>query len=158
MIKLLALDLDGTLLDTLPDIASSGNAMLLAMGRQPVSLETVRGFIGDGIAVLAKRLLTGRMDGEPETELFRRALAAFEEHYSTHLSVATRPFDRVDEAHQLEDIATQFAALNVVDGVLTGAGAGYRARFDRDGVQFVPALGEAAPTEQPTQPSMKGSP
>jgi hypothetical protein len=54
-------------------------------------------------------------------------------------------------APRLEDVATQFAALNVVDGVLTGAGAGYRARFDSDGVQFVPALGEAAPTEQPVQ-------
>ena len=54
-------------------------------------------------------------------------------------------------APRLEDVTPQFAALNVVDGVLTGAGAGYRARFDRDGVQFVPALGEAAPTEQPVQ-------
>ena len=54
-------------------------------------------------------------------------------------------------APRFEDVATQFAALNVVDGVLTGAGAGYRARFDRDGVQFVPALGEQAPTEQPVQ-------
>ena len=54
-------------------------------------------------------------------------------------------------APRLADVVPQFAALNVVDGVLTGAGAGYRARFDRDGVQFVPALGEAAPTEQPVQ-------
>lgn len=96
-IRGVAFDLDGTLLDTLPDIASSGNAMLSAVGRRPVSQETVRGFIGDGVAVLAKRLLTGHMDGEPERELFRRALAAFEEHYSAHLSVATRPFDRVAE-------------------------------------------------------------
>jgi hypothetical protein len=54
-------------------------------------------------------------------------------------------------APRLADVVPQFAALNVVDGVLTGAGAGYRARFDRDGLQFVPALGEAAPTEQPVQ-------
>lgn len=61
------------------------------------------------------------------------------------------PTDLGRNAPRLADVEARFAALNVVDGVLTGAGAGYRARFDRHGVQFVPALGEAAPTEQPVQ-------
>lgn len=42
-----------------------------------------------------------------------------------------------------------FAALQVVDGELVGAGADYRARFDRHGAHFTPALGETAPREFP---------
>lgn len=43
----------------------------------------------------------------------------------------------------------QFAALQELDGELVGAGRDYRARFDAAGAQFVPACGEAAPTEYP---------
>ena len=90
-------DLDGTLLDTLPDIAAAGNVMLAALGRPVVDEDVVRGFIGDGVAMLTKRLLTGRHDGEPEPELFEQALHVFESHYAAHVSVHSRPFPGVAE-------------------------------------------------------------
>jgi phosphoglycolate phosphatase len=88
-------DLDGTLLDTLPDIAAAGNVMLASLGQPPVEEEVVRGFIGDGVAILTKRLLTGRHDGEPEAALFERALHRFETHYAANVSVHSRPFPGV---------------------------------------------------------------
>jgi phosphoglycolate phosphatase len=91
-----AFDLDGTLLDTLPDIAEAGNRMLMDLGRAAVSLDTVRGFVGNGIPKLTKRLLTGELDGEPPSELFDRALGRFEAHYRDTLTLQTRPFPEVE--------------------------------------------------------------
>lgn len=92
-----ALDLDGTLLDTLPDIAVAAQRMLQHLGRAPVDERTVRSYIGNGIPRLTKRLLTGTRDGEPEPELFAQALRLFEENYSHALSERTRPFPGVAE-------------------------------------------------------------
>jgi phosphoglycolate phosphatase len=91
-IRAVAFDLDGTLLDTLPDIAAAADAMLVAQGRAPVGAAVVRGFIGEGIATLVKRLLTGEIDGEPDPAVLEPALAQFFEGYFAHLSVHTRPF------------------------------------------------------------------
>ena len=48
--------------------------MLATLGRAPVGEAIVRSYIGNGIARLTKRLLTGTMDGEPPVALFEHAL------------------------------------------------------------------------------------
>jgi phosphoglycolate phosphatase len=96
-VRAVAFDLDGTLLDTLPDIAAAGERMLEQLGRPPAGEQTVRSYIGDGIPRLTKRLLTGTLDGEPPPELFQRALGLFEENYRATLSVRTRLFTGVEE-------------------------------------------------------------
>lgn len=53
-------DLDGTLLDSLPDIQAAVNRMLVAEGLEPLSAATVRGFIGDGLPVLVSRVMAAR--------------------------------------------------------------------------------------------------
>ena len=90
-----AIDLDGTLLDTLPDIAEAADRMLTEMGRSPVGPEIVRGYIGEGIPRLTKRLLTGLPDGEPEPASFEVALEAFERHYRDTFTRCSRPFPGV---------------------------------------------------------------
>lgn len=97
-IRAVGFDLDGTLLDTLPDIAAAANAMLRDIGRPVVAADVVRGYIGDGIGRLTKRLLTGSMDAEPEEGLFATALAAFERHYFAGVSRLTKPFPGVVDA------------------------------------------------------------
>ena len=94
-ISAIAFDLDGTLIDTLPDLAGAGNRMLQAVHKSPVSESQVRDFIGDGIGVLTKRLLTGQMDGEPDADLFETALDAFKRAYAAELCVRSRPYDGV---------------------------------------------------------------
>ncbi len=96
-VKAAAFDLDGTLLDTLPDIAEAARRMLADLGRPDASPEAVRRYIGDGIERLAKRLLTGRMDGDPPAEEFERARDLFERHYRDTLTQRTRPFPGVEE-------------------------------------------------------------
>jgi phosphoglycolate phosphatase len=95
--RAVAFDLDGTLLDTLPDIAAAAQRMLEQLGRAPVDQSTVRGYIGNGIARLTKRLLTGTMEGEPQAELFAQALTLFEQNYRDTLTKRTRPYPGVEE-------------------------------------------------------------
>ena len=96
-VRAAAFDLDGTLLDTLPDIAEAARRMLADVGRPEVGAKAVRRYVGDGIQRLAKRLLTQEMDGEPPAGELERALDRFEHHYRDTLTQRTRPFPGVED-------------------------------------------------------------
>jgi phosphoglycolate phosphatase len=96
-VRAVAFDLDGTLLDTLPDIADAADRMLADLGRAPVGQKVVRSYIGNGIARLTKRLLTGEMQGEPPEDVFARAHELFESHYRITLTLRTRPYPGVED-------------------------------------------------------------
>lgn len=85
-------DLDGTLIDTAPDIAQAANAMLAALHRPPCDEQAVKGWIGDGIGRLIKRVLTGQRDGEPDAELFAAAQTIFDERYEAVVAARSRPY------------------------------------------------------------------
>lgn len=76
------IDLDGTLLDTVADLAAATNAMLAELGRRQLSLEAVAAYVGKGAEVLVHRALTDSLDGRAEAALAQRALAAFMRHYA----------------------------------------------------------------------------
>jgi phosphoglycolate phosphatase len=92
-----ALDLDGTLLDTLPDIAEAAERMLREAGLPPAGQERVRDYIGNGIARLVKRLLTGTREGEPPAAEFEHALESFERHYRDTFLRSPVPFPGVEQ-------------------------------------------------------------
>ena len=71
MTRLAILDLDGTLLDTLDDLASSVNAALGAVGRPPRARSEIERFVGDGARTLLARAVA------PQHELLEPALAAW---------------------------------------------------------------------------------
>jgi len=81
--RLVMFDLDGTLIDSVPDLAVAVDNMLLKMGREPAGLESVREWVGNGAPVLVRRALAGGIDhsavddGEAEG-----ALEIFMEAYS----------------------------------------------------------------------------
>ena len=50
-------DLDGTLVHSTPTLAAAGNALLAGLGRAPLDVATVTGFVGHGVRVLVERLL-----------------------------------------------------------------------------------------------------
>lgn len=84
-------DLDGTLVDTAPDLTAAMNAALAEEGRPPVPLATVRAMVGRGARVLIERGLaaTGGPVGPERMELlFRRFL----DHYASHITATSRPF------------------------------------------------------------------
>lgn len=76
-------DLDGTLLDTVPDLHAAVNAMLRELGRAELSREAVASYVGRGIANLVKRALAASLevegDGVPPPQA---ALDAFRHHYA----------------------------------------------------------------------------
>ncbi|RME33575.1 MAG: phosphoglycolate phosphatase [Gammaproteobacteria bacterium] len=74
-------DLDGTLVDSVPDLACCIDRMLLELGLSPAGEEKVRQWVGDGAERLVARALTGELEGEPDPELFRRAFDLFSRCY-----------------------------------------------------------------------------
>jgi phosphoglycolate phosphatase len=88
-------DLDGTLLDTLPDLARAANLMLAETGLPQVEESTVRAYIGDGAVRLVKRVLTGDWEREPEQTLFDRAMPIFNRHYAEGVARQSCPFPGV---------------------------------------------------------------
>lgn len=96
-VKAVVIDLDGTLLNTAPDIAEAAQRMLRDLGMAPVGLEKIQSYIGNGIANLVKRALTGEMQGKPDDALFARALPLFEKHYDEVLHRETHPYMGVME-------------------------------------------------------------
>lgn len=76
--RLVMFDLDGTLIDSVPDLAAAVDRMLVELGRPAAGVEYVRDWVGNGARVLVRRALAGGLDhaavGEVETE---EALARF---------------------------------------------------------------------------------
>jgi len=74
-------DLDGTLVHSTPTLAATGNTVLAGLGRAPLDLATVTGFVGKGVRVLVQRMLaaSGGVPGDdvtPHLEHFRTLYAA----------------------------------------------------------------------------------
>lgn len=97
-VSAVAFDLDGTLVDTLPDLHEAANRTLRDLGLDAVAESAVRHYVGDGVDRLVKRLLTGAPDGEPPDAEFALARTRFREHYAAVLTRASQPFPGVAEA------------------------------------------------------------
>ena len=69
-VKAVVIDLDGTLLDTAPDLAEAANRMLAELQLPLIEETTLKTYIGNGVARLIKRVLTRDMDAEPDAALF----------------------------------------------------------------------------------------
>jgi phosphoglycolate phosphatase len=91
------IDLDGTLVDTVPDLAYSADVMMQRLGLPPRGEAAVRAWIGNGVERLVKRTLLGAVDGEPDVELFERAHPIFLEIYREHVCTYSKLFDGVSE-------------------------------------------------------------
>ncbi len=91
-VSLLIFDLDGTLVNTLEDIAASVNFTLQKLGRPVIPLESVRQYVGDGIEMLMSRALSGR------DELLANAVGIYRVHHSRNLVVRSRLYPAVADA------------------------------------------------------------
>jgi len=89
------IDLDGTLLDTVADLAAATNAMLADLGRAPLELATVAAYVGKGAAVLVHRALGGGLDARVSPAEFEPAMAAFLRHYERENGLRATPYDGV---------------------------------------------------------------
>ena len=92
-IKAVIWDLDGTLLNTLDDLAASVNAALAMNGMPLRSTEEVRAFVGNGI----RNLMIRAVPGGEANPAFDKALEDFIRHYGAHSRDRTRPYDGILE-------------------------------------------------------------
>lgn len=92
MVRTLLLDLDGTLVDTVPDLAAALNRLMESRGQAAFTLPETASMVGDGVSVLVGRAFAARGDVPDE-----RAVADFSADYGAHVADASRPYPGVPE-------------------------------------------------------------
>ncbi|MBV9924766.1 MAG: phosphoglycolate phosphatase [Acidobacteria bacterium] len=93
----LVFDLDGTLVDSREDLATSVNLALADAGRAPLARERVVGFVGEGVYKLLERSLAASLRRAPAPAEVEAGVRDFKRHYRTHLFERTRPYPGVVE-------------------------------------------------------------
>lgn len=94
---MILIDVDGTLVDSVPDLAYCVDAMMERLGRAPWGEARVRDWVGNGVERLVRRALTGTLDGEPEEAEFERAYPVFLDLYADNTSRRSRLYPGVRE-------------------------------------------------------------
>lgn len=108
-------DLDGTLLDTLQDLAASTNFALRQHGMPEHSIDDVRRFVGNGVRLLMERAVPGGA-ANPN---FEATFATFREHYMHHSLDTTRPYSGITET--LAELKERGCLLAVVSNKMMAA-------------------------------------
>ena len=95
------IDLDGTLMDTVPDLAAAANAMRGELGLPPLPAARIASYVGKGADVLIHRALADDLAGRVEAAALQRGRASFYRHYHAVNGRATVVFAGVPEALRL---------------------------------------------------------
>lgn len=111
-IRLVLFDLDGTLVDSVRDLAWCGNKMLCELELPQRDTEAARTWVGNGVERFVKRVLTDDMDAEPDEELFESGLDIFNRLYAEHVSDLSVVYPGANEA--LQRLATRDLRLACV--------------------------------------------
>ena len=90
-------DLDGTLVDTAPDLVATLNAVLAGEGLPPVAYEEARNMVGGGARVMIERGLAAQRRALPAAEI-DRLVRGFIDHYAAHIADNSRPFAGAEAA------------------------------------------------------------
>ena len=115
MYKTYIFDLDGTLLDTLQDLANSVNYALSRHGMATHTVDDVRRFVGNGVHLLMERAVP---DGT-ENPCFEAAFDTFRQHYMQHSLDTTRPYDGIPEV--LRELKRRGCRMAVVSNKMMAA-------------------------------------
>lgn len=118
MTHAIVFDLDGTLVDSAPDIHANANRMLADIGAAPLSLSEVTGFIGNGIPNLVRLVMAARAIPAEQEDRMQAAMLA---HYTAHPAELTAPFENVvdtlaalrDAGHRLGVCTNKYHAPSV---------------------------------------------
>ena len=109
MFNVYIFDLDGTLLDTLQDLANSVNYALRQHGMPEHSIVDIRRFVGNGVRLLMERAVP---DGARNPQ-FEAAFATFRQYYMQHSLDTTRPYDGIPELlHELKARGCKLAVVS----------------------------------------------
>jgi len=95
--EMILIDVDGTLVDSVPDLAYCVNEMLKQLGMPERDEQSIRHWVGNGVERLVKRSLINALDGEPDEALYQKALPIFRDLYAVNTSVRSHLYDGVPE-------------------------------------------------------------
>lgn len=84
--EMILIDVDGTLVDSVPDLAYCVDEMMKRLGRPVHGEDRVRDWVGNGVERLVRRALIGQLDGEPRDAEFAQAYPIFLELYAENTS------------------------------------------------------------------------
>lgn len=110
--RMILIDLDGTLVDSVPDLAFCVDALMERLGRPPHGEAKVRTWVGNGVERLCRRALIGQLNGEPSDADFAKAYPIFLELYTANTSQRSRLFPGVRQG--LDDLKTAGYLLGCV--------------------------------------------
>ena len=99
--KLVLIDLDGTLVDSVPDLAHAVDAMMRDLGLQEHGEAVVRNWVGNGIERLVKRALTGDLHADPDVDVYEKAYPIFYQYYLDSNGKYSRLFPGVKEGLEI---------------------------------------------------------
>ena len=95
--KLIMIDVDGTLVDSVPDLAFCVDQMMIELGLQLCGEERVRNWVGNGIPKLIERALIDQLDKESISKVYEVAYPIFLKLYSDNSAIRSRLYDGVKE-------------------------------------------------------------
>ena len=95
--KLIMIDVDGTLVDSVPDLAYCVDELMVVMGREKWGEAKVRHWVGNGVPKLVERSLTGELEGTVDKADFDKAYPIFLELYAQNTSGRSSLYDGVRE-------------------------------------------------------------
>lgn len=96
--QMILIDVDGTLVDSVPDLAFCVDEMMKALDMPRRGEASVRNWVGNGVEKLVRRALTDSLDGEPEDALFDKAMPIFMDLYQVNVSQRSELYPGVREA------------------------------------------------------------
>lgn len=144
--RAIVFDLDGTLLNTLEDLAASVNFALKENGLPLRTIDEVRRFIGNGIRILIKRAVA---DGTSE-EVFEKTFKDFQDHYRGNSRNLTAPYIGVMD--MLFDLKEMGYKLAIVSNKIDFAVKDLREEFFADVIDI--AIGDSPDTNNKPEPDM----
>lgn len=112
-IQAVLFDLDGTLVDTAPDLAGALNHCLVTDGHAPIAVSQVRGLVGRGAEALLKRGYTLQEGAPPNPARLKDLRQRFLDYYGDHIADDSAPFEGV------EDLLSTLQSSGIAMGVCT---------------------------------------
>ena len=95
--EMILIDVDGTLVDSVPDLAYCVDEMMMALNMPTHGEDKVRNWVGNGVERLTRRALVGQLDGDPDEALFEKAYPVFLDLYAENTSKRSCLYPGVEE-------------------------------------------------------------